>query len=382
MNTKLLSIPLVAAALAMPAHADEPQPEPPKKKVYEMMSPVIPPPPSEKLPPPLHVAGNEIHTPDGKPIWLQGLCVDSLQWSGVGERVVQSIIVAIEDWKANVIRLPIQMREDYWFGNGEWQNDGGALYRQIVDSCVNATAARGAYIVIDLHKFRAPTEDDVTFWKDVATRYKNHPAVIFELFNEPHDITWEVWRDGGTVTDKVAPKEGVAKENEVALKTFKAVGMQELVDIVRATGAKNMLVVGGLDWSYDLRGILNGYALDDRGGNGIVYSSHIYPWKRDWQRYFLDAAEKYPLFIGEVGAIRAWEDFGFIGPEMRYPLDGWAEDMIALIQKHKLHWTGFSFHPTCGPPAISDWDYTPTSFWGVYVKAALAGKQFELKAMR
>ena len=55
---------------------------------------------------------------------------------------------------------------------------------------------------------------------------------------------------------------------------------------------------------------------------------------------------------------------------------------MAAIQKHKLNWTGFSFHPKCGPNAISDWSYTPTPFWGAYVKEALSGKQFELQKMR
>src|SRR5205814_187932 len=91
-------------------------------------------------------------------------------------------------------------------------------------------------------------------------------------------------------------------ENKQQLKSFKSIGMQALVDTIRGEGAKNVLVAGGLDWGYDLSGILKGYALDDRTGNGIVYSSHVYPWKGDWQGKFLDAAVKYPLFLGEVGA--------------------------------------------------------------------------------
>lgn len=31
---------------------------------------------------------------------------------------------------------------------------------------------------------------------------------------------------------------------------------------------------------------------------------------------------------------------------------------------------------------ISDWQYTPTPYWGAFVKDALSGKQFELKRMR
>ncbi|MCG3147572.1 MAG: hypothetical protein PCFJNLEI_01012 [Verrucomicrobiae bacterium] len=349
-------------------------------KPVDMSSPVVAAPPVDKLPPELRVVGNELHTAAGQPVWLQGLSVDSLQWSATGDRIVTSIVVGIEQWKANCIRLAVT--ENFWFGRSDFQKDGGKRYRQVIDSAVNTAAARGAYLVIDLHRFRAPTRDHLEFWKEVAAQYKNHPAVMFDIFNEPHDITWEVWRNGGEVTDKVKRKEGVAVENKDELRRFQAVGMQELVEAIRAVGAKNIIIAGGLDWSYDISGILKGFALEDKTGNGIMYSTHVYPWKSDWQNKFLVVAEKHPLFLGEVGAIRAWEDFSFIGPSQRYPLEGWAEDVVALIQKHKLNWTAFSFHPTCGPPIITGWDYNPTPFWGVYVKRALGGEVFELKKLR
>lgn len=73
------------------------------------------------------------------------------------------------------------------------------------------------------------------------------------------------------------------------------------------------------------------------------------------------------LFIGEVGCPPDWKGFPFI-PESGRTEDlskpDWARDMIGLIQKHKLHWTGFSFHPRTGPMVIQDWDYTPTPYWG------------------
>jgi hypothetical protein len=53
-----------------------------------------------------------------------------------------------------------------------------------------------------------------------------------------------------------------------------------------------------------------------------------------------------------------------------------------MMQKQRLHWTGFSFHPRCGPMVIADWDYTPTPYWGVFVKEALSGKRFEAKKVR
>ncbi|HCE44409.1 MAG TPA: hypothetical protein DET40_12750 [Lentisphaeria bacterium] len=324
----------------------------------------------------LKVAGNRLKTAGGTEIWLQGVCVDSLEWSAAGDNIIQSISIAIDQWKSNCIRLP--MKGSFWFGREDGQKDGGDAYRKIIDSAIDTCAKRGAYLVLDLHRFGFPTDADAEFWKDAAARYKDNPTVLFELFNEPHGISWEIWRNGGDT--KAAKSNDVnAAENNEKQKESISVGHQALVDAVRSTGARNIIIAGGLDWGYDLSGIMNGFALDDKGGNGIMYSSHVYPWKSDWAGKTLIAAEKHPLFIGEVGCQpepMPWQKQGTEDPAI------WAPDMIGFIQKHKLNWTGFSFHPGCGPRAILDWQYTPSPYWGAYVKEALSGKQFDMKKMR
>jgi len=365
-----------------PTTADKLPPPPPQEP-----SVTVPTTQAAHQAPPLHVAGNQLQTPDGKQVWLQGLCVDSMEWSAGGEHIAQSIPVAIDQWHANSIRLPI--KEDFWFGWGKWQKkgDNGKGYRKIVDQAVEDCAARGAYLILDLHRFGFPTQVHADFWKDAAIRYKDNPTVVFELFNEPHDISWKVWRYGGNIKDGVPVKAG-AKENNEVQDEETSIGMQALVDAIRSTGAKNLIIAGGLNWSFNISGVLKGYALQDvPNANGIMYSTHIYPWKKDWQENFLDVAAKYPVFIGEVGNINSWDDFKFINEDERYekvlgPDSPWPIDMIGLIQKHKLNWTAFSFHPRCGPMVITDWNYTPTAYWGVFVKRALAGEKFEMKNMR
>ena len=327
-------------------------------------------------PPMLKVKGNQLVDDNGKEYWLQGVSIPSLEWSRTGDYIHNSVVIAIEEWNANIIRLPV--KSPFWFGTSGWEDDGGKLYREIVDKLVESCASRGAYLVLDLHEYKAIQPKHIDFWIDAAKRYKNHPAVMFGLLNEPHSIDWKTWKYGGEVKSKVKAKAGVAAENKITYNTFQSPGMQACVDAIRKTGAKNICVIGALDWAYDLSGILKGYDIEDPDGYGIMYDTHVYPWKSDWQGKFLDVAEKHPILLGENGCDEKkmpWQT----NPESPYP---WAPDMIGCIQKYKLHWTAWSFHTSATPRVLLDWDYTPTPFWGKFVKEALAGKQFEMKKMR
>lgn len=335
-----------------------------------------------KWPQELRVVGNKVLNKDGKEVWLQGLNIVSLEWNVRGENVLRSALVATDDWKANIIRLPL--KDSFWFGKGAGQNDGGAAYRKLVDDFVNLVANRGAYVLIDLHQYRAPRRAHVEFWKDVAAKYKNHPAILFDLMNEPHGVSWKVWRDGGFVEDKNAPADEDAflspEEKALNAKGFHSVGMQALLDAVRTTGAKNIVLAGGLDWAYDLSGINEGFALNDKSGNGIIYSTHIYPWKKDWQNKVLVIADKHPILVGEVGASNKKMDF--IPAEQQEDAATWVPRILGLIQKHKLHWTAWSFHPGASPVMIKGWDFTPTPEWGAFAKRALAGEKFPPQPLR
>ncbi len=333
-----------------------------------------------KWPQELHVDGNRVLTKDGKPIWLQGANVVSLEWSVKGEQVMKATQVAIEQWKANIIRLPV--KEEYWFGGGA--KDGGEGYRKLVDDVVTLTANRGAYLLLDLHRFKAPKQEHADFWKDAAARYKDHPAVLFDLFNEPHGTSWEVWRDGGFVAEKKKAGEEdaftTAEDKAKAAKGFQSIGMQALLDAVRGTGARNVVLVGGLDYAYDLSGMANGYALKEKGGNGIILSTHIYPWKKGWAEKVLVVADKYPILVGEVGA--GAKKMDWLPAAVQEDAVTWVPAMLGFIQKNHLHWTAFAFHPKAGPAMLTGWDYTPNATWGAFVKRALAGEKFELDKMR
>lgn len=287
----------------------------------------------EAAPPELATSGNQIVVKaTSTPVRLTGVNIPSLEWSLTGEHLAQSLPNAIIDWQAKIIRLPVE--QDNWLSPAN-----GAAYKTVVDGVIANASTAGVYVLLDLHEYGQPTANAATFWTDAATRYKNNPAVIFGLCNEPHGTTWTVWRDG----DSNGP------------------GMQGLLNAVRATGANNVVTAGGLDFAYNLSGIIAGYALTEAtGGNGIVYETHIYPWKGSWQANVGNIAQVYPVLVGEIGHPGVTS---FIGLTFEaHPT--WVPRILDFVDTHKLNWTGWSFYPGADPRMIVDWEYVPTEFWG------------------
>jgi hypothetical protein len=297
-----------------------------------------------------------------------------MEWTSDGEgHILKTVDTAIRDWHVNILRLPLA--QDRWFGKAPEQTDGGKSYRALVRQVVDECAGQGCYIMLDLHwsdcnewgtniaQHSMPDRNSVEFWKDFAAVYANEPAVIFDLYNEPHDVSWDVWLKGGEITDHPNVRQ------KGPPRTYQAVGMQQLLDTVRATGAKNVVVAGGLDWAYDLSGILAGRQLSDPGGNGVVYANHCYDNKGDsvnaWIAKMEQATAKLPVIVSEFG--------GDSGPSRRDPNDNWLLHVLQALDDHHWSWIAWDLHPYARPNLISDWNYTPSPKFGVYVKQALAG---------
>src|SRR5215472_7355809 len=106
---------------------------------------------------------------------------------------------------------------------------------------------------------------DPTFWTSVANTFKSNSSVLFDLFNEPFTSSWSCWLNGSTAAN-------ASPCNDVG---FAAAGMQNLVNTVRATGATNIIMLGGLAYSNDLSGWLANEPTDPL--NNLVAAQHIYP---------------------------------------------------------------------------------------------------------
>ena len=335
------------------------------------------------MPLPLKIKGNQILNSKNQPVLLRGVNTSCMEFTSDGDgHIIETIRVAIDDWKVNIIRLPLS--QDRWFGKAPEQNDLGVSYRAIVKQAVDLCGSKGCYIILDLHwsdanewgqnigQHSMPDRNSVIFWKDIAAIYANNPAVLFDIYNEPRDVSWDVWLNGGTTTSR--PNRPGPGQKTV---TYETVGMQEMLNTIRATGAKNVVVIGGLDWAYDFSGILAGKQPKDSSGNGIIYANHVYDNKSEsvftWIASMEEASAKFPIIISEFG--------GSGGPNRRQGWwgqspstamgDDWLLHIMQGIQDHSWSFTAWDLHTTAGPVLISDWNYMPTPDFGVYVKELL-----------
>jgi hypothetical protein len=307
-----------------------------------------------------YVNGNTVCTSDGRTHVFHGVDRPSLEWSNVGVNITRGDFALMTSWNANVVR--IALNQDFWL-------PGSALfdphYPALVDDAITWAEMAGMDVFLDLHwsdrgvlgscppsagcqQLMADT-NSLTFWSQVGARYQNDGRVAFELYNEPHDVGWDVWRNGGTT-----------------FQGWQAVGMQQLYDAVRATGAQNLVVIGGLDWAYDLSGVpanrVNGY--------NIVYATHPYTSTdrslrppSDWDRAFGSLTRTDPVVATEFGVLN----------DTACTTD-YDSQLIQYADAHLAGWTAWAWYPGgCTFPAIvNDWAGTPSAT-GSVVRAALLG---------
>jgi hypothetical protein len=318
---------------------------------------------------PLSVVRDHLQDGAGNIVVLKGVNIASLEWRTDGDNILGAAKIAVENWHANVLRLPVN--EDFWFGHNEASvnpaaNDDGQAYRQLVDQVIQYASDHNAYVVLDLHwsdmggygglnangvddgqgiangQHYLPDDNSTLFWQDAAVRYSDHDpvngarnaAVLFDPYNEPHfandlpsDADFKTWRDGGTIHETwVDPNDN----SHVVTRDYHSPGLQGLIDTIRTsridpiTGqdmtATNIIAPEGLNWGADLTGVIGNAdrnimarPLSDPTGN-LLYQVHLYPNKLDPNQganpevaASVEAIGKtMPIYVGE------WGDGGFL----------------------------------------------------------------------
>jgi endoglucanase len=322
---------------------------------------------------------------------------------------------AIASWGINTVRVPLN--EGCWLGRdglpAKRLTAGG--YRRAVVDWVNVLNARGLAVILDLHWSGPPgtaadqqrgmaDSQSPTFWSSVASAFKGYSGVMFDAFNEPYsidaqvkdgypppgvklDMTWPCWRDGGcrmpTQSDAVLKADPPVPFNGRAYTVF---GMQSLVNAIRNAGAKQPILLGGLDYSNDLRQWLAFRPTNPRTGlidDQLVASVHTYEGQRCsdprcWKADLSPVAARVPVVVGEFAQDGTTKPDG--------SLDTFDEDLMHWADKNVdqggnpapvgyLMWAWVVPDRGSSDPhiVIADRRYTPQAPNGTALKAHLAG---------
>ncbi|WP_220195700.1 glycoside hydrolase family 5 protein [Ktedonospora formicarum] len=194
-------------------------------------------------------------------------------------------------WHANVIGF--QISRENLFPDRQNPDTPDEAYLAALDRAVEWTTQEHMNVIFNLQTESSTneimaTQADIPFWQLVANRYKDNQRVFFDVFNEPRDFyDWNLWQNGGV-------------HNGVSY-----IGMQQLVDTIRQTGAQNLILVQGqgagesFDYYNFRHHLLN--------GENIVYAIHPYlsntqhATRTNWEDWWGLAVRKLdvPFIVGE-----------------------------------------------------------------------------------
>ncbi len=302
----------------------------------------------------VHVVGNHVVNQAGDPIRLLGVNRSGTEYMCLGSGIFygptgRASIKAMTSWHITAVRIPLN--EDCWLGiNGVNPRYSGTPYRAAIHHYVNQLNAAGLVVILDLH-WNAPGQELATgqrvmadqshspaFWTSVAKAFKATPDVVFDLYNEPYGISWKCWLDGCQIPAG-----------------WRTAGMQELVNDVRATGATQPIMVGGLNHASDLSEWL-AYEPNDPL-HQLIASVHVYnPGGCDvlscWTDVLARVARKVPLLTGEMGEFDCGQSF--------------IDRYMSWADTTGISYLGWAWDAgwSCsnGPALITSWIGTPTAY--------------------
>lgn len=313
----------------------------------------------------LSVSGLQIVDTQRRPVTLLGASRFSLEYLCQGDGHFQlADFKAMRAWGMNTVRITLSSA--YWRNLDNQCPD----YQATVESAVANAEAAGLYVILDLQRdapmslaqdatsggAQCPLPDatyDVAFWRDLADIYQNDPRVLFDLFGEPHDIDWSQWWHGGPITSACFAYQRAY--------TYTAISMPALAADVRAIAPRNVIILSGSGWGYDLSDIT---PQDAPQISNVLYATH--PWDHqgaqqpaDWPRAFGATAQRLPVIATEFGAYDCRT--GYISTE------------IAYFERFHISFLAWAWAPgACTIPGLlANWSGAPSSPYGQFIKTQM-----------
>lgn len=180
-----------------------------------------------------------------------------------------------------------------------------------------------------------PSASTVRAWQSLSPELPKDQAIMLELFNEP------------------------CKKGDAAVQAEWATGMQTLIDAVRARGARNILLLDGLDWARITNGLFP--LVHDSVPDRMALAIHPYlvggafDTPQRWEAAFGASARMFPALVTEWNATPT---NGCPGPTM--PLV--ALTLMRYLESLHLGLIEWGIESTRGKIVLNHDDFTPTNY--------------------
>jgi endoglucanase len=222
----------------------------------------------------LKVSGNKIVNKNNDQVSFAGNCFfwTNDNWGGEKYYTPEVVSWLKNDWETTIVRAAMGVEDDGGYISNPQTNK--ARVKKLVDAAI----AEGIYVIIDWHSHHAEdhTAQAVDFFREMAQTYGEYENVIYEIYNEPLNVSW---------TEVVKPYS------------------ETVIAAIRVFDPDNMIVVGSPEWSQRLD-----LVADDpiTTYSNIAYSIHFYSvnhkqWLRDRATTALNNG--IALFATEWGSI-------------------------------------------------------------------------------
>lgn len=274
----------------------------------------------------LKTKGNRIVGKASTPVSLAG---NSLFWSQWGGEFYNTNTIQWlkDDWHSKIIRaaMAVDEKDGYITNPSEKQK-----VFDVVDACI----AQGLYVIIDWHSHHAENykTQSIAFFKEMATKYGHYPNVIYEVYNEPLDITsWS--------------------------QTIKPYAVDVVAEI-RKIDPDNLILVGTRTWSQEVVEAAN----DRINDPNLAYVLHFYVGSHG--QYLRDKAQQalnlgLPIFVSEWGVWGSDAD-----------LDNWMQ----FLKDNQLSWCNWAVATKDEPSSVLSPSASPNGNWGANDLTAIGKK--------
>jgi hypothetical protein len=273
----------------------------------------------------------------------------------------QRSVTAMRSWRINAVRVPLN--ESCWLGVGELRR-WAATYRRAVVRWVRLLLLNRLYVILDDHVTAAgrgvakhilpmpSAAQTPRFWRSVARRFRRTRNLIFDLYNEPHEVGWSCWLRGCRIPAGVWFGTSYPR--------YRAAGMRRLLRAVRSTGAQQPVMLAGIGWSSDLSMWARSAPRDSP--RQIIASLHTYgptgwpsaiPCLTACRQPAARVARRYPVVVGELGQMNCDHDY--------------IDDFMRWADRHGISylawsWVAGRWECESGPSLIEKYDGTPTLY--------------------